>query len=110
MIYTNQTKLIIRQICRYKTIGFPTLNPEQYLELIKDILESKCGLDIYKHDPSGEIRLIIHKKTGQMWKLSKIDNDVLYLTNGEDVISENQLIHRYSCIGKPVENRLINIK
>jgi hypothetical protein len=109
MLYTNQTKVIIRQLCRFPDVGIPTMTLQQWNEIFVDVFEAKCGLDVFRKEDTGEVRLIIHKKTGKMWKVAKIDNDVLYFTDGTETISENQLIYRYNMLPNGSKTRIINI-
>lgn len=107
MIYTAQTKTIIAQLCRFPEIGLPVLSKNQWLEVLEDLINSKISMDIFINEETGQPRLFALPKHNEFWKISKIVDGLVFLTNGNEVITENQLIYRYRMGNRLQHNRVI---
>jgi hypothetical protein len=107
IIYSKQTKAIIEQICRYKISTAPVMPATKWKAVLSDVLNAPLGIDVmFKND---QPRLLIVRRTKEFWNPVKINNDVVYLTNGNEIISENQFILRFWTGSKDSRNRVVSM-
>lgn len=109
MIYTKQTNTIIVQMCRFHQHELPNLTPEQWMDAISDMLKAPMNMHVFINRETGQPRLFVFPNEDKFYKIAKIVDGLVYLTDGYETISENQLIYRFDTTKRRPENKVFYV-